>query len=189
MGSKARISSEDLGSDRYHCLVANAELDAKIIFLSLESRRIFQRDMRSGGNILLGSDVFCVAKKTQDLGHKYQALRYLGDNFLAQKDEETALSVFQVVLDGSTEMDVHRRRADCMSRMGDIHLRRGELDRAKQLWETARPLFVRSSCAKDATLIGSKLAQLARNKIETSVRSLDDDISAKDSDISSKLSR
>jgi hypothetical protein len=108
---------------------------------------------------------------------------------MLNQDEETALSVFQVVLDGSTEMDVHRRRADCMSRMGDIYLRRGELDRAKQLWDTARPLFVRSSRAKDPTSIGSKLAQLARNGIETSVRNFGAEISAKDSDISSKLSQ
>ncbi|KAF8203566.1 hypothetical protein K438DRAFT_573608 [Mycena galopus ATCC 62051] len=73
--------------------------------------------------------------------------------------------------------------------MGDIYLRRGELDRAKQLRETARPLFVRSSRAKDATSIGSKLAQLARNGIQTSVGSLGDEISAKDADLSSKLSQ
>jgi hypothetical protein len=57
-------------------------------------------------------------------------------------------------------MDVHRRRADCISRIGDIFLCRGDLVRAKEMWETARPLFVRSSRAKDVTAVDSRLAQL-----------------------------
>ncbi|KAJ7738209.1 hypothetical protein B0H14DRAFT_3610893 [Mycena olivaceomarginata] len=171
-------------------LVAKAGLDAEVMFLSLESLGELSNGMCGLEETFCWAAIyFALAKKTQDLGHTYQALRYLGDIFLTQNDEETALSVFQVVLDGSTEMDVHRRRADCMLRMGDIYLRRRELDRAKQLWDTARPLFVRSSRAKDATSIGSKLAQLARNETETSVRNSGDEIPAKDSDTSGELSQ
>ncbi|KAJ7664750.1 hypothetical protein B0H17DRAFT_1211201 [Mycena rosella] len=142
--------------------VAEAELDAEIMYLSLESLGELSNGMCDVGDTFhWAAAYFAFAKKTQDLGHTYEALRFFGDIFLAQGDEQTALDVFQAVLDGSTEMDVHRRRADCMSRMGDIFMRRGELDRAKEMWESARPLFVRSSLAKDVSSIDSKLTQLA----------------------------
>ncbi|KAJ7828300.1 hypothetical protein B0H13DRAFT_2437946 [Mycena leptocephala] len=143
------------------CLVAKAELDAEVMFLTLESLGELSHGM-CGVEETLGwaTTYFAFARKTQDLGHTYQALRYLGDTFLAQGDEETALSVFQAVLDGSTKMDVHRRRADCMSRIGEIFLCRGDLVRAKEMWEAARPLFVWSLRAKDVTAVDSKLAQL-----------------------------
>jgi tetratricopeptide (TPR) repeat protein len=143
------------------CLVTNAELDAEVMFLTLESLGELSHGLCGVDETFSwATTYFAFARKTQDLGHTYQALRYLGDTFLAQGDEETALNVFQTVLDGSTKMDVHRRRADCMSRIGDILLCRDDLVRAKEMWETARPLFVRSSRAKDATTVESKLAQL-----------------------------
>ncbi|KAJ6600258.1 hypothetical protein DFH09DRAFT_1355610 [Mycena vulgaris] len=108
---------------------------------------------------------FALSRKTKELGGTYQALRYLGDILLAQGDEQTAMNIFHAVLDASTEMDVHRRRADCMSRIGDILVRRGELEKAKDMWEAALPLFVRSSQAKDATAIESKLSELARGDL------------------------
>ncbi|KAJ6477223.1 hypothetical protein DFH09DRAFT_1056595 [Mycena vulgaris] len=133
-------------------------------FLSLQSLGEVSNGMCDlAETFIWASTYFAFARKTQDLGHTYQALRYIGDVFLAEGDEETALNIFHAVLDGSTEMDVHRRRADCMSRMGDIYLRRGELDRAKDLWEAAHPLFVRSSQLKEVTSLNSKLAQLMRD--------------------------
>jgi tetratricopeptide (TPR) repeat protein len=104
---------------------------------------------------------FALSQKRKQLCHSYQALRCLGDVLLAQGDEQTAMNIFQAVLEASTEMDVHQRRADCMARIGDILVRRGEPDKAKDMWEAALPLFVRSSQAKDAAAIETKLAQLA----------------------------
>jgi tetratricopeptide (TPR) repeat protein len=104
---------------------------------------------------------FAFSRKGKDLGHTCQSLRYLGDIILAQGDEESAMSIFQAVLDASTEMDVHRRRADCMSRIGAILVRRGEPEKAKEMWEAALPLFGRSSQATEAAAIKGKLAQLA----------------------------
>jgi tetratricopeptide (TPR) repeat protein len=49
-----------------------------------------------------------------------KALQFLGDIFLAQADEDTAVSLFIVSLEGFTHMDVHRSRAECMLRLGDI---------------------------------------------------------------------
>ncbi|KAJ7909635.1 hypothetical protein B0H13DRAFT_2330223 [Mycena leptocephala] len=42
----------------------------------------------------------------------YHALRCLGDIFLVQGDEDTALSLFQVAHEGFTAMDIHRSRGD-----------------------------------------------------------------------------
>jgi tetratricopeptide (TPR) repeat protein len=109
---------------------------------------------------------FAFSRRNNHLGHTYQALRYLGDILLAQGDEQTAMNIFQAVLDASTEMDVHRRRADCMSRIGDIWVRRGEPENAKDMWEMALPLFVRSSQANDAAAIEMKLDQPARRDLD-----------------------
>jgi hypothetical protein len=43
-----------------------------------------------------------------------KALQFLGDVFLAQGEEYTALNLFTVALEGFTAMDVHRSRAECM---------------------------------------------------------------------------
>jgi hypothetical protein len=51
-----------------------------------------------------------------------KALQFLGDIFLAQADEDTAVSLFIVALEGFTFMDVHRSRAECMLRLGDMFL-------------------------------------------------------------------
>jgi tetratricopeptide (TPR) repeat protein len=75
----------------------------------------------------------------------YKALQFFGDTFLHQKDEDTAITLFTVALEGFTYMDVHRSRAECMVRLGDISNRCGDLLKAVEFWNTARPLFERSS--------------------------------------------
>ncbi|KAJ7823734.1 hypothetical protein B0H13DRAFT_1919503 [Mycena leptocephala] len=50
----------------------------------------------------------------------YKALQFLGDAFLAQDDEHTAINLFTVALEGFTYMDVHCSRAECMLQLGDI---------------------------------------------------------------------
>ncbi|KAJ7464190.1 hypothetical protein FB451DRAFT_1180019 [Mycena latifolia] len=77
-----------------------------------------------------------------------------------------ALSVFQAVLNACTKMDVRCRRADCMSRIGDIFMCRGELDGAKEMWAAARLRFARSSRGQDVASIDAKLAQLAPGGVE-----------------------
>jgi hypothetical protein len=89
-----------------------------------------------------------------------QAFRCLGQIFSAQSDDETALSLFMVALDGFTFMDVHRWRADCMVRIGDILNNHGEVIKAIELWKTARPLFERSSQMKDVIKIDTKIAEV-----------------------------
>ncbi|KAJ7928322.1 hypothetical protein B0H13DRAFT_1860519 [Mycena leptocephala] len=88
----------------------------------------------------------------------YKALKFLGDVFLSQNDEQTAISLFTVALEGFTEMDVHRSRAECMLRLGDISMGHSKPLKAIDFWKRARPLFERSSQAKQVQGINERLA-------------------------------
>jgi hypothetical protein len=96
----------------------------------------------------------------------HKALQFLGDIFLASDDEETATSLFTVALEGFTQMDVHRSRAECMLRLGDISKSHGNLLKAVELWETARPLFKQSSQAKQVENIDESLAGVGEDVVE-----------------------
>jgi hypothetical protein len=74
--------------------------------------------------------------------------------------------LFTVALEGFTYMDVHRSRAECMVRLGDISNQCGDLLRAVELWNTARPLFERSSQAKEVQHIDKRLASIDNNVLE-----------------------
>jgi hypothetical protein len=88
----------------------------------------------------------------------YKALQFLGDIFLTQDDEHTAINLFTVALEGFTWMDVHCSRAECMLRLGDISKGHGDLFKALEHWETARPLFERASQTKKIELVDERLA-------------------------------
>jgi tetratricopeptide (TPR) repeat protein len=144
-----------------------AELQHDVSYLSLETLGELSNNLCGLEKTFhWATTYFALSRKGKHIGHAYQALRYLGDISLAKGDETTAMNIFLAVLEASTEMDVHRRRADCMSRMGDIFHRRGEAEKAKDMWEAALPLFVRSSQASDAAAIDVKLAQLARGDVD-----------------------
>jgi hypothetical protein len=87
-----------------------------------------------------------------------KALQFLGDIFLAHADEDTAVNLFIVALEGFTYMDVHHSRAECMLRLGDIAKEHDDLHKAVEFWNAARPLFERSSQAKQIQLINERLA-------------------------------
>ncbi|KAJ7095552.1 hypothetical protein C8R44DRAFT_989482 [Mycena epipterygia] len=86
------------------------------------------------------------------------ALRCLGQIFVAQGDDETALSLFRVALDELTRMDVHWWRADCMVRIADIFERRTDVSKSVKLWKAARPLFERSLQTQCVALVDAELA-------------------------------
>jgi tetratricopeptide (TPR) repeat protein len=96
----------------------------------------------------------------------YKALQFWGQIFLTHKDENTAVSLFTIALVGFTYMDVHRSRAECMLRLGDISNRRGDLLRAFKLWETARPLFERSSQMKEVQCVDERLSRVDSNVLD-----------------------
>ncbi|KAJ7323257.1 hypothetical protein DFH08DRAFT_887776, partial [Mycena albidolilacea] len=87
----------------------------------------------------------------------YKALQFFGDIFLSLKDEHTATSLFTIALEGFTYMDVHRSRAECMQKLGDLFQRNGTFLKAVELWTTARPLFERALQVKQIENIDEKL--------------------------------
>jgi hypothetical protein len=95
-----------------------------------------------------------------------KALQFLGDIFLAQADEDTAVSLFNVALERFTYMDVHLSRAECMVRLGDIAKGHDDLHKAVEFWDTARPLFERSSQTKQIELIDERLASVGKDVLE-----------------------
>jgi tetratricopeptide (TPR) repeat protein len=96
----------------------------------------------------------------------HKALQFIGDIFQALGDEETAISLFTVALEGFTQMDVHRSRAECLIRLGDICKKIGDEVKAMGLWETARPLFERSSQGKQLANLDAKLARLSHKPLK-----------------------
>ncbi|KAJ7499990.1 hypothetical protein FB451DRAFT_48875 [Mycena latifolia] len=96
--------------------------------------------------------------KTKNKLTVMKALHCLGIIFLAQGDDDTALSLFEVALDGFTFMDVHRFRGDCLAHMADIFQRRGDVIKSVELLKAARPLFERSSQAKNVAQIDARLS-------------------------------
>ncbi|KAJ7490880.1 hypothetical protein FB451DRAFT_1221318 [Mycena latifolia] len=142
------------------CFAESVE-DTTVAFMSLQYLADLTYGMYDVSETFQWAGIyFALARKSNELGHTYQALRCLGDIFLVEGDEEAALTVFRAVSAGSSEMDVHRRRADCMARMGDIWRRRGDVAKAKKMWEDARPLFIRSAQEKEVASIDERLVQL-----------------------------
>lgn len=102
------------------------------------------------------------AHKLQQKLEVHKALLFLGDFFIGYGDQDTAHNLFTVALDGFTHMDVHRSRADCMLRLGDLAQNQGDVVQAEKLWREARPLFEQSLQAGDVQKIDSRLTASGR---------------------------
>ncbi|KAJ7056432.1 hypothetical protein C8F01DRAFT_1257700 [Mycena amicta] len=89
-----------------------------------------------------------------------KALQYLGDIFLAQGDAATAGSLYRVALDGFTRMDVHRGRAECLMKLGDIAIEERDLVNAESLWKDALPLLQTSSQEKTLEGVRARLERI-----------------------------
>ncbi|KAJ7233661.1 hypothetical protein C8J57DRAFT_1249764 [Mycena rebaudengoi] len=142
------------------CFALSPDITTEFPLLCLERLG----DLSTGMNDILTTLRWTViflgqAVKCKDKRQTMQAFRCLGQLFAAKGDNETALSLFNVALDGFTLMDVHRWRADCMVRIADILNSHGEVMKAVELWQAARPLFKRSSQMKDVINIDAKLAE------------------------------
>jgi hypothetical protein len=90
----------------------------------------------------------------------HRGLRRLGDVLVRQGADNTALSILAVALDGFTWMDIHQSRAECMRTIGDIYICHGDLRRAQENWEAARPLFERAEQKEEVAKIDEKLQTL-----------------------------
>ncbi|KAJ7458207.1 hypothetical protein FB451DRAFT_1182950 [Mycena latifolia] len=112
------------------------------------------------------------AKKLGDKIALHRALQFLGDAFQAEGDSATSTALFTAALEGFTWMDIHRSRADCMLRLGDLAKGQGDVSKAIELWKTARPLFERSSQAKQVIQIDERLTTITSNVLEEPTDSL-----------------
>ncbi|KAJ7015851.1 hypothetical protein C8F04DRAFT_1204948 [Mycena alexandri] len=102
----------------------------------------------------------------------YKALQFTGDIFLQENDEATAISLFTLALEGFTQMDVHRSRAECMIQLGDISEKNGDLLKTVELWEMARPLFQRSSQTKQIQAIDERMSRVDKDAKEQHQKNL-----------------
>jgi tetratricopeptide (TPR) repeat protein len=102
----------------------------------------------------------------------HKGLQALGDMFLILGDLATATNLFTLALEGFAQMDVHRSRAECMLRLGDIYKSHGDGLKAEELWKTARPLFERSSQSKKIVQIDARLAHITNHLMQEKDKSL-----------------
>jgi hypothetical protein len=101
----------------------------------------------------------------------HQALQSLGEVFTHQGEDEEALSILTIALEGFTWMGVHQGGAECMQTIGDIHFRHGELSKAFSFFTEARPLFELSLQAKALVEVDARLTELERRQ-EADLRTL-----------------
>ncbi|KAJ7822612.1 hypothetical protein B0H13DRAFT_1920078 [Mycena leptocephala] len=78
---------------------------------------------------------------------------------LAGQDWDGAQNLFVSALGGATQIDIHRLRGECMVRLGDLSIRRGDTETAREMWGTARPLFVASSQTKEVAAVDLRLTR------------------------------
>ncbi|KAJ7252445.1 hypothetical protein C8J57DRAFT_1474117 [Mycena rebaudengoi] len=143
------------------CFAQSQDISTDLALVCLERLGDFSTGMSDIQATLRWAGIFLgLTLKCKDKHQTMQAFRCLGQIFSVQGDNETALSLFKVALDGFTFMDIHRWRADCMVRIGDILNNSGEVMKAVELWKAARPLLERSSRMKDILKIDGKLADV-----------------------------
>jgi tetratricopeptide (TPR) repeat protein len=108
--------------------------------------------------------IYCAhAYKSKEKVALHKALLFLGDVFIADKDEETATNAYIVALEGFTHMDIHQSRAQCMIRLGDLAEGQGRISEAIAFWEAAQPLFEQSLQAKDVAQIDARLSTVEKD--------------------------
>ncbi|KAJ7855848.1 hypothetical protein B0H13DRAFT_1902893 [Mycena leptocephala] len=73
-------------------------------------------------------------------------------------------TAYTVAMEGFVFMDVHRSRAQCLLRLGDLANEKGNFSEAAKHWTAARPLFKTSSQAKDVARIDARLTELEHNQ-------------------------
>ncbi|KAJ7686063.1 hypothetical protein B0H17DRAFT_1204453 [Mycena rosella] len=99
-------------------------------YQELPSGDLVQRIASDFGNIssLLPRLVthLTLAHRTQEWKEVCASLQRIRDVFVGEGDDATACSLFVLVLENSTAMDIHQARADCMRRIGDIRKRGGD---------------------------------------------------------------
>ncbi|KAJ7762222.1 hypothetical protein B0H16DRAFT_1688309 [Mycena metata] len=153
------------------CLKAALGRDSQIVSYCLE--RLADVTRWSAHHDPLWSIVFLAhSLKAKDKLGIHKALQFIGNVYLRERDEVTAVNLFTIALEGFTFMDVHRSRAECMVQLGDIAKKNGALLKALELWEAARPLFERSSQAKRVQDLDERVGDISEEVKEQHQRNL-----------------
>ncbi|TFK37285.1 hypothetical protein BDQ12DRAFT_753359 [Crucibulum laeve] len=162
--SQIYFANGDLKNAAIHCILSLGSFHLRAVaFRSLSLNflgdiYLKQQEHDDAMNTYILSLVFSL--KITHKPFMYQAIRGIGDVFLVLDDINTAISLFQIALNAFIAMDVHRSKGDCMIRLGDIAHQCGELEKAKQLWEGAIPLFRRSEQGKEVIKCENRLEML-----------------------------
>ncbi|KAJ7620506.1 hypothetical protein DFH06DRAFT_1306113 [Mycena polygramma] len=146
--------------------------DAEMLFYCLERLGDISRWDSSSETSSWPTVFLAHSLKHKEKLSTHKALLFLGQIFHNQEDEDTAMNLFHIALEGFTQMDVHGSRAECMLHLGDIYKGRGDLQKAVELWDTARPLFERSSQEKQVKKIDERLASVGKDLLEKHRKSL-----------------
>jgi hypothetical protein len=155
------------------CFAQSQKFDKDLETACLEKLADLSTGMNNTQTTIGWAGIFLVlALRSEDKLATMKAFHCLGQIFSVEGDAETALSLFNVALDGFTFMDVHQWKADCMIQIADIWQNRGEILRAVGLWKIAKPLFARSSQARSVARIDAKLAKVEASILEHHERSL-----------------
>jgi tetratricopeptide (TPR) repeat protein len=155
------------------CFASTQSFDVELATGCLERLADLSTGMNNVQTTTGWAGIFLVlALRSKDKLAIMKAFRCLGKIFAVHGDDSTALSLFNVALDGFTFMDVHRWRADCMVQIADIWKSCGEVLRAVELWKAARPLFERSSQNRDIARIDAKLTTVEASILEHYERQL-----------------
>jgi hypothetical protein len=102
-------------------------------------------------------------KQSREKSAVCKAVLFLGDVFMSQGDNDTPHILITVALEVFICMDIHCSIAECLLRLGDLALKEN-ISEAVEVWTTARPLFERSSQAKNVLQIDSRLAMLGHTQ-------------------------
>ncbi|KAK7053535.1 NB-ARC domain-containing protein [Favolaschia claudopus] len=100
-------------------------------------------------------------RKMKEPVESLNALRRLAAAHAVFSEEETALGLFQVALEGASKIGIHRLKAECMLGIGDIREKRGEREQAAEMWKGAHPLFVRCLRRTDAGAVEERLRRIS----------------------------
>lgn len=103
------------GEEQLRCFSsAQKSNGVQIMFKCLEilgDKRLHLSDLE--GTFIWACTYFALARKSKNLWHTYQSFQQLGDIFAGWGDQDTALTLFCVVLEGSAEMGIDHRQKRC----------------------------------------------------------------------------
>ncbi|KAJ7742823.1 hypothetical protein B0H16DRAFT_1018535 [Mycena metata] len=159
--AKLNLRNGDMSNSLFRSVLrAMWGTDSQLVSQCLESLGDVSSWEGSHHDVSWSTVFFVYSLKQQERLGIHKALQFMGDIFLRENEEATAISLFTLALQGFTQMDVHCSRAECMIRLGDISKKNGDVLKALKLWEMARSLFEQSSQTKRIQNIHERLVSV-----------------------------